>query len=352
MNAPKSACVFRAIVAGLSMTLATQAVAQTPAPTPKDKPIPINIAVPLSSLWPAYMARDLKLFEQVGLSPTFYQFNTGAPMIAGMKSGSLDVAWTGLANLFMVGNSVPLRMILYFQDQSSQLALVVDPKSGITSYKDIAKAKNIGAPTATCSEVSLVLAAKAAGVQRTALRTSNLSPNLLLGALQNGQIDATFIWGPWYLPMRDAGYKIVNWDKDYMPTNGGVCAGTVAVRAEFLAAHPSVGCKLIKVQALALQAGRKDPEHAVRTLQEALNITNKHARELYETLYIPSIESQLDPNSPWSLSNKDGGLAEKLYVASEALYEAGAFRTPIPKALIQQSVDAKYIKEYLETDCK
>lgn len=112
MNAPKSARVFLAIVAGLSMTLATQAVAQTPAPTPKDKLIPINIAMPLSGLWPA---------------------------------------------------------------------------------------------------------------------------------------------------------------------------------------HPSVGCKLVKVQALALQVGRKDPEQAVRALQEVLTITNKHAREIYETLYIPSIESQLNP---------------------------------------------------------
>lgn len=336
------------------LAAAVFAATAIPAPVPAQSPpapIPINIGLPISNYWPAYVARDLKLFEQVGLAPKFVSFTTGSPLIAGMKSGSLDIAWTGLATLFMLGQNIPLKFVLVPLDSSSQMAMVVNANTGISSFRDIAKAKNIGAPTATCAEVSMVMAARAAGTHRSALKVSNLAPNLLQTALQNGQIDSTFIWGPWNLALRDAGYKIVSWDKDFMK-DGGVCATTVAIRPDYLKQNPSVGCKLVKVHAMALAAARRDPAHAIRTMQEAFNIPPALAKETYETLIIPSIESQLQPNSPWTLSNKNAGLAEKLFVAGEALAEAKAITQPIARATIDEAVDDRYIREYLNTDCK
>jgi NitT/TauT family transport system substrate-binding protein len=330
---------------------ALAAAAPVPAFAQQADRIPVNVGLPISNYWPAYVARDLKLYEQVGLEPKYFGFTTGAPLIAGMKSGSLDVAWTGLATLFMLGQGIPLKFVLVPLDSSSQMGLVVNPASGISSYKEINKAKNIGAPTATCAEVSLVLAAKKAGIPRSQLKASNLAPNLLLGAMQNGQIDAFFIWGPWNLQARDAGFKIVNWDKDYM-RDGGVCATTVAIRPEFLAKNPSVACKMIKAHALAIEAARKDPELAIRPMMQAMGITHKLSKEVYETLEIPSIKSQIEPNTPWSLVSRDAGLSEKLYEAGQALYETKAFTQPLAKDTIWQSIDARYIREYLDTDCK
>lgn len=344
--------LLRRAAAGLMATvgaaLPLAAAAQSAAPV---KPIPINIGLPLTNYWPAYIARDLKIFEAVGLEPKFYSFQSGAPLIAGMKNGSLDVAWTGLATLFMLGQDIPLKFVLVPLDSSSQMAMVVNPASGINSWRDIAKSKSIGVPTATCAEVSMVLAAKAAGVPRSAIQSSNLAPNLLQTALKNNQIDTTFIWGPWHLTLRDAGFKIVSYDKDFQ-IGGGVCATTVAIRPAFLEANPSVGCRLVKAHALSLIAGRKDPAHAARTLQEALNASPAVAKEVYDTLAIPTIESQLDPASPWSLTNRDGGLIEKLFVAGQALYEAKAFTKQLTKDQIAQSVDASHIKRFLETDCR
>lgn len=336
----------------LACQIAAVPTAQAQAPKPADAPIPVNIGLPISNYWPAYIARDLKLFEQAGLAPKFYSFQTGAPLIAGMKSGSLDVSWTGLATLFMLGQGIPLKFVLVPLDSSSQMGFVVDPKSGINSWKDVARSKNIGAPTATCAEVSMVMAARAAGTNRGALKASNLAPNLIQTALQNGQIDSTFMWGPWNLVYRDAGYKIVSWDKDFMK-DGGVCATTVAVRPDFLKANPSVGCRMVKVHALALAAAKRDPEHAIRTMQEAFNIPHKIAKETYETLVIPSIESQLQPNSPWTLSNKSAGLTEKLFTAGEALLEAKAINQPIARNTIADAVDDSHIRKYLQdNDCK
>ena len=343
------AAITSTALAAAGLAISPSAPAQQPKAEEK---IPINIGLPLSNYWPAYVARDLKIYEQVGLEPKYYNFTTGAPLIAGMKSGSLDVAWTGLATLFMLGQGIPLKFILVPIDHSSQMGLVVSPSSGITSWKEIAKAKAIGAPTATCAEVSTILAAKAAGISRSGIKVSNLAPNLLQGAMQNGQIDAAFIWGPWPFVIRDSGAgKIIAWDKDFMP-QGGVCLVTIAVRPEFLEQHPQAGCRLVKAHALALKEARKNPELAMKTVEKALGVSPAVAKESYETLEIPPVEAQVDAKSPWSLTNKDGGLAQKLFVAGEALFETKAFSQPLTKDQIWQSIDARYIKEYLATDCR
>lgn len=310
------------------------------------EPIPINIGLPNSNYWPAYVARELKLFEKAGFKPSFYVFQSGAPLIAGMKSGSLDLAWTGLATLFMLAQDVPLTYLYTPLDSSSQEGLIVNPKAGIQSYRDIARSKSIGAPTATCAQIAVVLAARKAGIPAAELHVSNLSPNLLENALKNGQIDSTFIWGPWSLQLRKAGYEIVNWDKDFEP-EGGVCATNVAARPDFLAAYPTAGCKLVQVQALTLEATKRDPSVAIRSLEQTLGVSSDIAKETYETLSIPSLESQADPNAPWSLTAEHGGLARKLFVAAEALHEAKIFDKQLSYDQIRKSIDSKYVTQYL-----
>jgi ABC-type nitrate/sulfonate/bicarbonate transport system substrate-binding protein len=126
----------------------------------------------------------------------------------------------------------------------------------------------------------------------------------------------------------------------------------VTVRPAFLEANPSVGCKLIKAHALSLEAAKKDPAHAIRTMEETFNIPLNQAKETYETLVIPTIASQLEPNAPWSLTNKEGGLSQKLKVAADALYEAKAFAKPLSKEVIANSVESKYVEEFLKTNCE
>src|SRR5690242_468756 len=129
MSQPIRSLVFTVIVCALAMPGGTPLnAAQAPG---TNKLIPVNIGLPVSNYWPAYVARDNKLFEQVGIEPHFYSFTSGAPLIAGMKSGSLDVAWTGLATLFMIGQGIPLTFVLVPLDSSSQMGLVVNPASGI-----------------------------------------------------------------------------------------------------------------------------------------------------------------------------------------------------------------------------
>lgn len=324
------------------------ASAAAPAASPSE-PIEVNIGLPVSNYWPGYVARDLGLFEKAGLKPKFFMFTTGAPLIAAMKAGSLDVVWTGLATLFMMGQGIPLTYLYVPLNSSSQEGLAVNPKSGIRSFRDLAKAKAVGAPTATCAQISAVLAAKSANIPMSDIHLTNLNPELLLNGMKNGSIDAAFIWGPWSLLLQEAGYPVVSWDRDY---DGEVCATAVAARPKFLEEHPDVGCRLVKVQAMTLAATKKDPGIAIKSLEQVLGISPKLAKATYETLEIPSLESQVKDDAPWSLTSRDNGLAGKLYRASEVLYQSKVFRQPLSKAAIQKAVDPQYLQQYLSGRCE
>lgn len=338
----------------IGMVLA--AIAVTPARVDAAAPavaeaIPINIGFPVTNYWPLLVARDLHLFEKAGLAPHFFPFTTGAPLAADMQSGRLDVAWTGLATVFMLGKGIPLRFVLVAIDHSSQMRLLVSPDAAIASYKDLKLAKAIGVPAGTCSEVSALLAARKAGIPYAALNVVNLAPNLMRGALQNHQIDSAFIWGPWDLQLRGDGVKAVSADKDYVP-DGSVCGVTVAMRPAYMAQHPGVGCRMVRAHALALEAVRDNPDLAIRAIQKASGLSYELSKESFETLEIPSIASLLEPKAAWSLTNETGGLTKKLLLAGDALYQTRALAKPLSAQMVWDSVDAQPVREFLTTGCR
>src|SRR5574339_964634 len=59
-----------------------------------ETPLPIKIGYQSSSSddWLLFAARELKLFEKVGLAPEYVPFIAGPPMIAAAKNRSIDVA--------------------------------------------------------------------------------------------------------------------------------------------------------------------------------------------------------------------------------------------------------------------
>ena len=108
-----------------------------------DDMISFNYGMPTASYIQVYVAQDLGLFEKNGLKPTFFSFQSGAPLLAGLKSGSLDVVTTGLASVFALGQNIPVKFLLYMGDAALSEGLVVRRGSGIESVKDLGKAKHV-----------------------------------------------------------------------------------------------------------------------------------------------------------------------------------------------------------------
>lgn len=337
---------FRSLM-GIALGLLMSTSAATAQNAPSKDLIPINIGGPSAGYFMTYIAADLGIYQKHGLDPKIHWFTSGGPLLAALKSGSIDQIVTGLAFVFALGQNIPLKIISWELDNAQGSGLLATEASGITSYKDIAKAKKIGATAGTCSQVSLKLMAKKANVPYDKLNVVNIAPPIFANAFTGGAIDAAVGWAPWTMSA-PAGVKVVSWDSDY----GGVCPSVNGLRPDFIAKHPSVPEKLLAVQAEARDLIAKNPQLAIDALQRQLQLTPAIAKEFYEKhccSRLPSLEQQLDPDSPWSLVNPNGGLALQALIASQMLYELGTIPAPLKPEVITTAIDPAPMRKFLSS---
>ena len=296
-----------------------------------------------------YVAQELGLFQKAGLKPNFHTFPSGAPLLAGLKSESLDVVTAGLGFAFALGQKIPLTMIYWNSNDSTGEGLVVDAKSGIKSFRDIGKAKKIGAASGTCAQVALYLLGKKVGIDYAKLNVVNIPAPLMRNSFLSNSIDAGIAWSPYSVMLDAEGFKVVNWDSEYTPP-GGLCPRTTAARPAFLKAHPEIGVKLLEVDAMASDAVAKNPQLAIDALVKRLALTPAVAKAAVERVYMqrPTYSEQIDAGSPYSMTSKDGGLAAKYLLATQVLYETKSVPEPVPMKVIQEAIDPSYLIKYLD----
>ena len=294
-----------------------------------------------------YVAQDLGLFEKAGLKPKFFTFQSGAPLLAALKSESLDVVTAGLGFAFALGQKIPITMLFWNSNDSTGEGLVVDAKSGIKSFQDISKAQKIGAASGTCAQVALYLMAKKVGVDYAKLNVVNIPAPLFRNSFLSNSIDAGIAWSPYSVMLNAEGFKVVSWDAEYTPP-GGLCPRTTAARPAFLKSHPELGLKLLQVDAVASDAIAKNPQLAIDAIAKRLSLSPEVAKAILERVYMqrPTYAQQLDPSSPYSMTSKDGGLAAKYLQATQVLYETKSIPEPVPLAVIQEAIDASALKQH------
>jgi NitT/TauT family transport system substrate-binding protein len=344
MTGPRNALI--AVLACASLA-GNSALAQ---PGAAGAPLEINYGIPTADHVTVFVAQDLALFEKAGLKPKFFYFQSGAPLLAGLKSESLDVVTAGLALLFALGQNIPLKFIFWEANNAAGEGLVVDPRSGIRSYKDLAKAKKIGAASGTCAQVALFLMAKKVGIDYAKLDVVNIPAPLFRNAFLSNSIDAGVAWPPYSLRLQSEGYPVASFDEEYTPP-GGACPGLTAVRPAFLKQHPEIGLRLVQAEALAREAIARNPQVAVDAFVKRLQISPEVAKAALDRQCcgrVPSFADQLDPASPYSMTSKEGGLAGKLALAAEVLFAVKAIAAPIPLGAIQEAIDPSYLREYVK----
>ncbi len=319
------------------------AVAQTPS-AQKDL-IKINIGGPSAGYFLTYVAYDHGIYQKHGLDPKIHWFTSGAPLLAALKSGSIDQVVTGFAYVFALGQKIPLKIISWEIDNAQGEGLMVSETSGITDFRQLLKAKKIGATAGTCSQGSLLQMAKKANIDFSKLNIVNIAPPLFANAFTGGAIDAAVGWAPWTLNI-PAGVKVIAWDTEY----GGVCPSVNALRPEYIEKNPTVPIKLLAVQAEVREMIAKNPQLAIDALQRHLQVSPAIAKAFYDKHCcgnLPTYEQQLDPNSQWSLVSKSGGLAGQTLLASQLLAELSTIPAALSLEQINTAIDAGPMRQFM-----
>jgi len=341
---------LRVRLASLALALIGSALAVTN-PARAGDAIKFKWGYPTTDYYALYVAMDNNLFSEFGLEPEFYTFASGAPLLAALKSESLDVVTTGIATVFALGQNIPLKLIYWELDHAAAEALVASPKSGYQTIDDVLKSKKIGAPTGTCAQVSMVLLGEKARIKYSDLGIINIAPPLYANAFSSGAIDAGVAWSPYSTALQATGNKIIGWATDYTP-DGGVCPGLTGVRPKFLEQHPDFGLRLIELKAKAMAMIAQNNQLAIDALVKHLSITPEVAKAAFDREFsrIPTFAQQVDPDSPFSLTNKNSGLAKKLLIASEAFAVGGTIPAPLTKATVEAAIDPSFLQRYVKGD--
>jgi ABC-type nitrate/sulfonate/bicarbonate transport system substrate-binding protein len=331
---------LHALMLAASVAVAAKAVAQTGAP------IEVNYGYTTADHVNLYVAQDLGLFDKAGIKARFFSFPSGAPLLAGLKSESLDVVTAGLGLAFALGQNIPLSIFYVNSNDATGEGLVVNEGSPIKSWKDIGKAGKIGAASGTCAQVALYLMAQKAGTDFSKLNVVNLPAPLLRNSFKSKSIDAGMAWAPYSVALDAEGFRVVSWDTEYTP--GGVCPRMTAMRPAFAKAHPDAALRLLQVDAAASAAVARNPQLAVDALVKRLGLAPEVAKVTMERIYNqrPGFASQIDPASEHSLTSADAGLAGKLQLAMQVLHATKSIPEPVPMSLIRESIDAGPLKTF------
>ncbi len=312
-----------------------------PASRAADAPRPITIGYQADPAWLQFAARQLHLFEKVGLAPKYVKFLAGAPMIAAAQSGGIDVASPGIVP-FLTGVGQGVNWVAVGDDACGGTVegFVARKGSGIKTIADL-KGKKIGYFRASTSHYALVTALERNHIGPDQVQMLHMAPAQQLAAMINKDIDAAEVWEPWMQKMvHQANGQIIATEKDLGIYTA--CA-VFAVRRDWLAGHRETLRRFLVALVLAQQALDKDKTPAVKFISQEMGIPDAWAVKIYEG-DPPAITRWLDPNYEFSIG-ENGVLRGNLPKVAKFLYEQHVIPRPIDATnVIDASVIAQVLK--------
>jgi ABC-type nitrate/sulfonate/bicarbonate transport system substrate-binding protein len=331
------------VVAVIAMTLVLSAGSAFDAPRAADQPpLPIRIGHQAGADWVLLLARDLKLFEQEGLAPTYVVFEAGRPMIAAAASRSIDVSSLGVVP-FVLGISQGVDWVMIgLSEGSFSEGLVAGRDSGIDTPADL-KGKRIGYYRGSTAHYGIVLVLKGFGLRADQVTLVHLSPAEQLAALVKKEIDAAMVWEPWIHRMvREAGGRVVAREGElgiYMNVSG------LSVRRDWLRDNRETAVRFLRGLLRAYHVLRKDERPAITAGAREMGISDEWAEAIYA--YTPPSNMYLwaDPRYRHSLA-KGSSLDRRLGYLGAFLFDEKIIPKPVD---LRNALDASVIAEALKT---
>ncbi|HXJ82936.1 MAG TPA: ABC transporter substrate-binding protein [Candidatus Methylomirabilis sp.] len=332
------------VVAVLAVVMLTLALTLGPSPTPsvaQGSPLPIRIGYQAVASWVLFGARDLKLYEKAGLTPTFLKFTAGAPMIAAAQSKSIDVAMVGTVP-FLAGVAQGVDWIYIGLDNEYPRAVgfVVRKDGGIGSLADL-NGKTIGFFRGSTSHYAVLTVLKRQGIATGQVKLLHLEPAQQVAAMMNRQIDVAATWEPWMQKMvHQADGKILVREADIGLYTG---LGVYAVRRDWLQANRETARRFLEGLLLGYDALEKNPTPALKAVEQEMGIPEPWAMAIFKEAGLPAIYKQTDPGYRYSLA-KDGTLQTSLADLARFLLEEKVITRPVDVGTV---VDASVMTEAL-----
>jgi ABC-type nitrate/sulfonate/bicarbonate transport system substrate-binding protein len=311
------------------------------APRAEEAPLAITIGYQADAAWLQFEARQLHLFEKVGLTPKYVKFLAGAPMIAAAESGGIDIAVPGIVPFLTgVGQGVPWIAVGIDAAGATEEVFVARKDAGIDRIADL-KGKKVGYFRASTAHYALITGLRQNGVNPDDVHLLHMAPAQQLAAMINNDIDAAEVWEPWISKMLHQGNgKVLKTEADL-----GIytAVGVAAVRRDWLASHRETLRRYLEALLLAQQSLAKDSSPAIQFLSQEMGIPVDWAQKIYDDEK-PAMTRWLDLRYPYSLA-ENGKLRKNLAEVAAFLYDEKVIPKPVDTSdLLDTSVLADVLR--------
>lgn len=320
-----------------SMFINSPAAAQTP--------LPITIGYQSSSAddWLLYVARDRKLFEKVGLAPTYIPFLAGPPMIAAAQSKRIDVTMVNTMP-FLVGlaQGVDWVIIGIHAEGAYSEGIVARQGSGIEELVDL-KGKRIGYFKGTSAHYGIMMALRQIGIRLDHVTLVDLSPEEQVAAMKKKEIDAAVTWEPWILEMLHVANATL------LTTEGdiGIHSNVVGItaRRDWLRDNRETAVRFLRALLMAYDILQKDPNIGIDALAKDMGIKTAWAKKIYQNGPPSNIYWWTDQEYDYSLV-EGSGFHRRLGNMAKFLFDEKLITQEVD---VSNALDASVIAEVLKT---
>jgi aliphatic sulfonates family ABC transporter substrate-binding protein len=303
---------------------------------------PIVIGYQEQPDWLFYVARDLKLFEKAGLSPTFVRFDAGPPMVEALRDGTLDLGCVGsVAFLIGLSRGLDLTMIGINPEGAYAQGLVVRRESDIRTPTDL-RGKRVGVFQGATAQFGFLMMLRQHGIRLDQVTMVHMTPAAQVQALEARQIDAAMVWEPWMHRMiRTADGRIVE-------TEGNIGIYTnvdcYTVRRDWLNANRDTALRFLRALVAANDLVSRDHKVAYRAWAREVGLTNASVEAIYDVVPPPLIYEWTNPRYTYSLV-KGGPLYQRLGFLAGFLRRHGIISGPVE---LDDAMDMSLIAEVLK----
>ena len=306
------------------------------------EPLPIRIGWQPSGEFRFFIAKELNLFEQAGLKPTYIKFVSGPPTLAALKSGDIDVSFLGSAPAIGgIAQGIDYKIIMPANEGLALSALVARNDSGISSLKDI-KGKKIASTKGASTYMAVLKALELQKLNLSDINFVDLAVPSMIPAFVHESVDAIWVWSPWSSKLVAENGKIIAGMRD---VEIDWAQQLWVARTEWLKKDFEAAARLIKTMDLATKALNGNPAPAVQAVADTLAITPQMAREILDSDHYPTLEEMVSATYSSSLIGK-AGYARGLEQQAEFMEKQNAINgTPN----IAAAIDPGPVMDYLKT---
>lgn len=239
-----------------------------------------------------------KLVEGEGLKPEWIKFTSGPATVYAFQAGSVDVGVLGIPPIMGgLAGGQGLRVIAIDSDYTRGEGLMARAGAGIEKLSDV-KGKKIGTIKGTSAHFSLITALKKVNLKPDDITMVFLDGGSLVPAFSAGDIDAAWIFQPFWYILADKGGRQVVTDNELGIPAIGLWVG----RDEWLQKNRRTCERFLVALEKSVEARRIHRDQIVQRLSSTIGLTPDIANKLYVNDLPVSLADQVKESHPLSLT--------------------------------------------------